>query len=71
MCYSTAFIAGFWLLSLARTKTTNVDGWIKEALSKIFLGVVAGPGAMLYSIWGEREDALVHAWKAEAGADKK
>jgi hypothetical protein len=71
MSYSTAFLAGLWLLSLARTKTTNVDGRIKEALAKIFLGVVAGPGAMLCSMWGGREEALVHAWKAEGEGDQK
>ncbi len=71
MCYSTAFLAGFWLLGLARTQTTSVDGWVKEALAKILLGVVAGPGAMLYTIWGEREDALVHASKAEGEEEKK
>jgi len=71
MSYSAAFLAGLWLLSLARTKTTNVDGWVKEALAKFFLGVVAGPGAMLYTIWGEREDALVDASKPEGQGDKK
>ena len=34
-------------------------------MEKIVTGVVVGPGAMLCTIWGEREDALVHAWKAE------
>ena len=71
MSYSTSFIAGLWLLGLARTQTTSIDGWIKEALAKIFLGIVAGPGAMLYTICGEREDALVHALKAEGEGEKK
>ena len=69
--YLAAFLAGLWLLGLARTQTTSVDGWIKEALAKICLGIVAGPGAMLYTIWGEREDALVHASKAEGQEEKK
>ena len=39
--------------------------WVGEGgLGKISIGVVAGPGAMLCTIWGERVDALVHAWKA-------
>jgi len=65
MCYSTASLGALWLLSLARTKTTSVAGWVMEALGKIFVGVVVGPGAMLCRIWWEREDALVHAWRAE------
>ena len=32
---------------------------------KFDIGVVAGPGALSCTIWGEKEDALVHAWKAE------
>lgn len=71
MSYSTSFLAGLSLLDLARTKTTSVDRWVNEALTKIFLGIVAGPGAMLCTIWAEREDALVHAWKAKAEAEKK
>ena len=70
ICYTTASLGGLWLLDLARTKTTSVDGWVKEVVGKIFVGVVAGPGAMLCTIWGEREDALVHAWRAE-GEKKK
>ena len=64
MSYLASFLAGLWLLDLARMQTTSVGGWIKEALAKIVLGVVVGPGAMLYTIWGEREDALIHASKA-------
>ena len=37
MCYSTAILGAVWLLSLARTKTTSVDGWVREALGKIFV----------------------------------
>jgi len=70
MCYATAFLGALWLLDLARTKTTSVGGWVKEVLGKIFVGVVAGPGAMLCTLWGEREDALVHAWKAEGEKNK-
>jgi len=33
-----------------------------EALGKIFVGVVVGPGAILCRIWWEREDALAHTW---------
>ena len=65
MCYATASLGVLWLLDLARTKTTSVDGWVKEVVEKIVIGVVVGPGAMLCTMWGEREDALVHAWKAE------
>lgn len=70
LSYSTASLGALWLLDLARMKTTSVGEWVKEVLGKIFVGVVAGPGAMLCTIWGEREDALVHAWKAE-GEKKK
>jgi hypothetical protein len=70
MCYSAAFLGGLWLLNLARMKTTSESGWVSEVFRKFSVGVVAGPGAMLYSIWGEREDALVHAWKAEGENNK-
>ena len=70
MAYSTSFIAGLWL-SLVQTKTMNIDGWVKEALAKIFLGVVAGPGAMLCTIWMDREDTLVHTFQAMSEGDKK
>ena len=64
-CYATAALDALWLLDLARTKTASVDGWVREVVGKIVIGVVAGPGTMLRTIWGEREDTLVHAWKAE------
>ena len=32
---------------------------------EVVIGVVAGPGAISCTIWGERVDALVIAWKAE------
>ena len=59
-CYATASLGALWLLDLARTKTASVDGWVREVVGKIVIGVVAGPGAMLRTIWGEREDTLVH-----------
>ena len=62
MCYATAPLGALWLPDLARTKTTIVDGRAKEVVGKIVIGVVVGPGAMLGDA---REDALVHAWKAE------
>ena len=67
MCYATASLGALWLLDgLGRTKITSVvDGQVKEVVGKIVIGVVASPGATLCTIWGEREDALVHAWKAE------
>ena len=64
-CYATASLDAMWLLDLARTKTASVNGWVRVVVGKIVIGVVAGPGAMLRTIWGEREDTLVHAWKAE------
>jgi hypothetical protein len=70
MSYLTAFFAGLWLLGLARTKSTSVGQWVREALGKILVGVVAGPGAMLCTLWGEREDALVHAYKAQSEETK-
>ena len=61
LCYATAFIGALRLLDLARTKPTSVNRCVKEIVGEIVIGSVAGPGAMLYTIWGEREDALVHA----------
>ena len=43
----------------------SVDGWVKEVVGKIVIGVVVGPGAILCTIWGERVGALLLAWKAE------
>ena len=43
----------------------RVDGWVKEVVEKIAIGVVVGPGAILCTIWGERVDALVLVRKAE------
>ena len=65
MCYLTGFLGAMWMLDLARTKTPRVDQFVAVVLGKIFAGFMAGPGAMLCSIWREREDALVHAWNAE------
>ena len=58
MCYATASLEALWLLDLARTKTTSVDGRVKEVVGNIVTGIATGPGAMLCTIWGEREDAL-------------
>ena len=65
LCYATPPLGVLWLLDLARTKTPSVDGWVKEVVGKIVIGVVVGPGAILCTIWGERVDALVLSWKAE------
>ena len=56
MCHATASL-GVLRLDIARTKTTSVDGWLKEVVGQIDIGVVAGPGAMLCTIWGERGHA--------------
>ena len=65
LCYATPPHGVLWLLDLARTKTPSVDGWVKEVVGKIVIGVMVGPGAMLYIIWGERVDTRVLSWKAE------
>jgi hypothetical protein len=65
MAYTTTFLGGLWLLDLAQTKRTNAQEWVRDTLRRLLVGVVAGPAAMLYTIWGEREDALVRASKAE------
>ena len=54
MCCATASHDALWLLDFARTKTTSVGEWVKEVVEKIYIGVVAGPGAMSCTIWGER-----------------
>ena len=65
LCYATPPLVVLWLLDPARTKTPSVDGWVKKVVGQIVIGVVVGPGAILCTIWGERVDALVLAWKAE------
>ena len=65
MCYATASLGALWLLDLAQAKTTSGDRCVKEVVGKIAIGVLAGPGVMLCTIWGGREDALVHASKTE------
>ena len=65
MCYATASLGALWLLDLARATTTSGDRCMKGVVGKIVIGVVAGPGVMLCTIWGGREDALVHASKTE------
>ena len=64
LCYATPPLGVLWLLDLAQTKTPSVDGWVKEVVGKIVIGIVAGPGAILCTIWGERVDARVFVWKA-------
>ena len=47
ICYATASVGALWLIDLARTKTTSVNGWVKVVVGKIFVEVVAGPGWIL------------------------
>ena len=37
MCYTTASLGALGLLDLARTKTTSVDGWVKEVVGRLSL----------------------------------
>ena len=49
-----------------RADETHECRWAGEGgRGKVVIGVVAGRGAILGTIWGEREDALVHTWKTE------
>ena len=65
MCYLTGFLGALWMLDLARTKTPSVGELVLEVLGKIYACVAVGLGAILCIIWQEREDALLHVWKAE------